>query len=81
VGEENITIDGVLKTGVMAIGGESTGIVLTTDRGAFELVFPAAKLAEIQKLEGKKIQIQGKKFTLEGPERGKRTVIAVLKFS
>ena len=73
------TYTGTLKTGVMAIGGETTGITLTTaDDGIYELDLGADK--ELKKkadeLNGKKVTVVGEYKPKEGVEKKERRIIA-----
>ena len=73
------TFTGTLKTGVMAIGGETTGITLTTaDNGIYELDLGADK--ELKKkaegLNGKKVTVVGEYKPRPGVEKKERRIIA-----
>lgn len=73
---------GLLQTGIMAIGGETTGTILITDQGEYDLIFENAHLEEhkkkLQELKGKKIKVTGKVLTIEGIERPRRMAIKVI---
>src|SRR5215211_704409 len=51
---------GKLRTGLMAIGGETTGVTITTDAGTFEVELPAK--ADGEKLNGKTVVIAGSMY-------------------
>src|SRR5690349_1150987 len=58
----SISYEGVLTTGVVAIGGETTGVTLKTEKdGVFELDFGTNKdlSAAAEKLNGKKVRVTG----------------------
>ena len=74
------TLVGTVKTGIMAIGGETTGIMLSTPGASVELLFPVEQLSTIRKLDGKKIRVTGWKFTVIGVER-KRIILAVQSYA
>ena len=74
------TYEGTLKTGIMAIGGETTGVILETGEGSpYELDFgrneELRKLAE--KLNGKKVVVQGGYKPRPGVEVSERRIIEV----
>src|SRR4051812_21351718 len=74
-----VEIKGKLQTGVMAIGGESTGIVITADGARFELDLGKNKewheLAD--KLNGKTALVTGNLATRKGVEVKSRTIVTV----
>jgi outer membrane protein OmpA-like peptidoglycan-associated protein len=69
---------GRVTTGMMAIGGETTGILLVTDRDQIELQ-PAdeAMRQRLQGLNGKTVTIRGTLETIRGVEVRTRRVIKV----
>ncbi|MFO0964787.1 MAG: hypothetical protein U0793_04255 [Gemmataceae bacterium] len=69
---------GKLQTGVFAIGGETTGIVLKTkDKGAFELDLGKNKelRAQAEKLNGKEVTVEGTLTIRKGVEIRERRII------
>jgi hypothetical protein len=68
---------GKLQTGIMAIGGETTGIQIRTDAGAFELEIDAKQQGEAKKLAGKTVIVTGSLIIKPGVTRGPRTIIKV----
>lgn len=69
---------GVLRTGVMAIGGETTGMTLTTDGGVFELRATGNLLSALQAADGRRITVAGERHDLIGVEsRRRRRIIDV----
>lgn len=71
--------EGILKTGMMAIGGETTGIILTTaTEGTFELALQSPELkAAAEKLNGKKVIVEGLYKPRKGVEIKQRRIIEV----
>jgi hypothetical protein len=75
-----ITCEGRLKSGIFAIGGETTGTVLTTAEGVrYELDLGKDKdlAAQAEALNGKQVSVTGELQTRQGVETGARTVIMV----
>lgn len=61
--EESVTVTvvGTLRTGVVAIGGETTGATITANRITWELDFgkDAELRAAAEKLDGKRVTVTG----------------------
>lgn len=76
-----ITVTGTLKTGVVAIGGETTGIVVTTKDTSYELdLGKDKKLQELAtKLNGKQVSVTGMLDVRPGVEVKERRIITVSK--
>lgn len=70
---------GTLKTGVMAIGAETTGYTLTTQAdGVYELEFKNPKLkAQADGMDGKTITVEGIYKPRPGVEVPERRIIEV----
>ena len=69
---------GKLRTGIMAIGGETTGAQITTPGGTFEVELPEKTDAEA--LNGKTVRITGILYLRKGVElRGVRTILKASK--
>jgi hypothetical protein len=68
---------GKLQTGIMAIGGETTGIVLRTSAGSFELDLDARLRKQADKLNNKTVVVTGTLYTKPGVTRGPRTIVKV----
>src|SRR5260221_9512629 len=70
---------GKLQTGVVAIGGETTGIVLTTKTDKFELYLGKNKelLEKADKLNGKEVVVTGILNVKKGVEVKERKIIVV----
>lgn len=74
------SFEGILKTGVMAIGGETTGIILVTKAdGTYEL--DLKRNVELEKLtdslNGKKVVVEGEYKPRPGIEVKERRIILV----
>jgi hypothetical protein len=71
---------GTLRLGVMAIGGETTGIILETAKEKFEIA-PAtdAVRADLKKLDGQKVTVHGTLARRPGVEVKERVIITVTK--
>jgi cytochrome c-type biogenesis protein CcmE len=81
VGNSYIRVEarGKLKTGVVAIGGETTGTLLVTKDGKLELSLTAKKdLPELaEKLSGKDVVVTGTLTVRKGVETGPRIIVNV----
>ena len=77
--QEEKTYEGVLETGIMGIGGETTGTILKTKDGQYELDVQGN--AELQKaveaLNGKKVTVVGVYKPRPGVEVKERKIIVV----
>jgi len=71
---------GKLSLGVVAIGGETTGIVIETAKGKFEIQ-PAtdAIRTDLKKLDGQQVTVHGTLATRPGVEVKERSIITVTK--
>jgi membrane-associated protease RseP (regulator of RpoE activity) len=75
-----ISVTGRLKLGVMAIGGETTGMTLTTPDGQiYELDFGRARPPD-RDADGRDAIVSGLLTTRRGPERRNRQIIKVSGF-
>lgn len=70
---------GILKHGIMAIGGETTGTGIVCEDGLFELELSRVpQLLELaKKYQGQKVEVKGQLETWEGVEIPMRKVIVV----
>ncbi len=73
------TFNGTLRTGIMAIGGETTGIVLETPSGRYELDVSGSPqaAAKVDQLAGKKVTVLGDYRPRPGVEVKERRIIVV----
>jgi hypothetical protein len=69
---QTVVMHGILRTGLVAIGGETTGIGMETDTGIVELVVSKDFKKRAQAFDEKLVQIRGKKTILTGVETGER---------
>jgi hypothetical protein len=73
-----LTLTGTLKTGVVAAGGETTGMTLTVERTTYELEFKDAGLRKTAEgLNGKSVTVKGSLTIQFGTEMGQRRILAV----
>ena len=73
-----LTLTGMVQTGVMAVGGESTGIQLTSGGVSYELEIKNAELKKkAEELNGKSATVKGTLTIKQGVERGQRLIITV----
>jgi hypothetical protein len=74
-----VEIKGILQTQIMAIGGETTGVIIQAGDLAPELDLGTNRqLHELaQRLHGKTVLVTGTLKRISGIERGERTVVVV----
>lgn len=81
VGYIEVEMAGIIRTGVMAIGGESTGTTITALGFTWELDLGGnedfAKFA--QKSHGMEVVVKGTVTVKQGVERGRRVIVVVKK--
>jgi len=74
-----VEIKGKLATGIVAIGGETTGTTITAQGATWDLDLgkdeSLHRLAE--QLNGKMVQVTGTARVVKGVERGPRTIVSV----
>jgi len=71
------TFTGTLHTGIVAIGGETTGIEITTDSGTYEVDLHGDKAMTkaVDNLDGKTVKIIGELTARQGVEIRERHII------
>jgi hypothetical protein len=76
---KKVVVTGTLQTGVVAIGGETTGVTVKTKKGTFELDFGTDKKLRNQadKLNGKAVVVTGTLEVRKGVEVKERKIIRV----
>lgn len=77
---ENLAIRGEIETNVLAIGGETTGIVLTSLNDArYELIMPAAweEKAKAWETQGRTFEVRGEFIDLPAVELPARPALIV----
>ena len=69
---------GTIRTGLMAIGGETTGITLTTTDAVFELRADGALADSVNASNGREVTVRGRLRVIEGiSRRRQRRIIEV----
>jgi hypothetical protein len=68
---------GKLATGIVAIGGETTGVVINAGKLSLELDLDKKLQPEAEKLNGKVVIVTGTLYVKPGVTRGPRTIIKV----
>jgi len=76
---KKVKLTGTIKTGIVAIGGETTGTIIKTKMGTFELEFGKDKelRALAKKLDGKEVVVSGPLQVRKGVEVKERRIITV----
>lgn len=70
-------IQGPVTTGVLAIGGESTGFSIKTSEGdLYELILKTADQEKLTKLNGIWLEIEGELISIDSVEiKGRKAII------
>jgi hypothetical protein len=76
---KTVEMKGTLHTGVVAIGGETTGYLIDTKDGKYELDFSKNKELrdKADKLDGKAVAVKGQLTIRKGVEVGERKIVVV----
>lgn len=73
---QQLTLTGVLRTNIMAIGGETTGTILQTESGNYDLILHRKDARQTHSLDGKKVSVVGLVVAMEGVEiKGRKAII------
>jgi hypothetical protein len=74
---QQIMIQGPVTTGVLAIGGESTGFSIKTSEGdLYELILKTADQEKLTKLNGIWLEIEGELISIDSVEiKGRKAII------
>jgi hypothetical protein len=73
-----VEVKGTLQTGIAAIGGETTGVLIKTKDGTLELDLKDKDLrADAEKLNGKPVLVSGTLAVRKGVEVGQRLIVTV----
>lgn len=77
-----VTVTGTIRTGVVAIGGETSGVTIKSKGATFELDFGknAALRQAAEKLDGKTVIVEGTLECRPGVEIKERWIVTVAKF-
>ena len=75
----DVQICGLLQTGIMAIGGETTGTLISAGDINWELELRGAEQVpeDLEKLNGKTVYVSGRLTVKNGVERGPRWIVKV----
>lgn len=76
---KKVELTGKLRTGIVAIGGETTGTILETKKGTYELDFGKQKelRQKAEKLDGKNVNVAGRLDIRKGVEVKERRIVSV----
>jgi len=75
---EKIMVQGLVSTGMVAIGGETTGIALKTSADiSYELIVKVIDQEKLQKLNGMWFEVEGDVINIISVERDPRRAIIV----
>ena len=74
-----VVVRGTIRTGIMAIGGETTGTTVTARGATWELDLgkDPALAAKAESLSGKRAVVRGTLEVRRGVERRQRSIVAV----
>lgn len=78
-GAKQVELTGQLRTGIFAIGGETTGTIIQTNQGTFELEFGKQKQLRqrAEKFNGKTVIVTGILEIRKGVEVKERRIVTV----
>lgn len=75
---KKIMVQGPISAGMVAIGGETTGFVLTTPQGvSYELIVKVDDQEKLYKLSGMWFEVAGDLISILSVERGPRKAIII----
>ncbi|WP_163340132.1 hypothetical protein [Desulfopila sp. IMCC35008] len=74
---QQVTVQGAITAGIVAIGGETTGFSIKTSEGdSYELILQSADQDKLTKLNGMWLEIEGELINIEAIEiKGRRAII------
>jgi hypothetical protein len=74
-----VEVCGTLRAGIMAIGGETTGVVINARGATWELDLGKAPgaMAKAMSLDGRKVVVKGTLEVRPGVERRERAIVTV----
>lgn len=73
---QRVMLRGRVTAGVMAIGGETTGFVITTPQNdSYELILKVADQEKMTRLDGLSFEVEGELLIIESVERKQRKAI------
>lgn len=76
---KKVELTGTLRTGIIALGGETTGTIIETKKGKFELDFGKQKdlRKKAEKLKDKTVLVTGTLEIRKGVEVKERKIVSV----
>lgn len=74
---KKVELRGTIQTGVVAIGGETTGTTIKTKKGTYELAVPKALRVTVDKLNKKTAVVTGTLTVRKGVEVKERRIVNV----
>jgi hypothetical protein len=79
--ENKIEVKGKLRTGIVAVGGQTTGIIVETRNGSYELELGKDKelRARAEKLDKKEVEVHGTLIIKKALEGQKDRMIIIVK--
>lgn len=72
-----IRLRGTLRLGVMAIGGETTGVTLRAGGREWELQLRPKQAEAVQAWSGRRVEVEGRLEIRPGTELARRTIVHV----
>lgn len=76
--DEEITIQGSITAGMVAVGGETTGVEIRTHEGvSYELIVKVEDDEKLQNLSGQQFEVKGEIIIIKSVELQERRVIIV----
>lgn len=72
-----VEVEGNVRTGILAPGGETTGTILAMADGVYELDLTELALESAQLLDGKRVRVKGFLTVEEGIEIARRYIFHV----
>lgn len=77
--EDSVQVNmvGTIETGIMAIGGETTGVMITSGNISWELQVPAALREKVEGFNGRKARVKGQLEKKAGVEIRERWIVTV----
>ena len=75
--KKKVELKGVIKTGINAIGGETTGTIIDTKDGAYELEVPKDLRKDVDALNKKQAVVTGTLEEKKGLAVRKRRIVTV----
>jgi hypothetical protein len=74
---KKVELKGIVKTGIFAIGGETTGTIIETKEGNYELAVSKELRADVDKLNKLQAIVTGTLIVRKGVEVKQRKIVTV----